>query len=345
MTPLSPDQDLKFDYRPYRRRFKKPLQTAHGEWSHREGVIIRVEAADGRVGYGEIAPVPWFCAKLSEADAPPLAELLRLDSLKPYIKPRLLKELEAPTLRWALECALTLLVDPTLPGVRVPIAGLLPAGEEAVATLSRQMASGRRAYKWKIGVLPCVDEIKLANQLMAKLPKGVRLRFDANGGLSDDDYTAWLSWCTAHRQVVDYIEQPLQVGREREMFDRADGLGVNVALDESVVGVETLKDVARRFPQATLVVKPSLLGSRGEFLRWRTGHQRQRVVYSTAFETAIGLKAVWELAALDWPPLAPAGLDVSSAMEEDGLCPMRIGWELCNADWSNGIEQEVWERL
>ncbi|WP_269541901.1 o-succinylbenzoate synthase [Cerasicoccus fimbriatus] len=346
MTPLSPDQHLQFEYRGYRRRFRKALKTAHGEWPEREGVVIRLSMENGRTGYGEIAPIPWFSPELARQLAnQPLPEALGLDRIGKVVQPTIIKEVAEPTVRWAFECAVTQLVDPTLPGVRVPIAGLLPAGEAAVGTLSRQLASGRRAYKWKIGVLPCADELALANQLMASLPRGVRLRFDANCGLGDDDYAAWLSWCTAHRHVVDYIEQPLPVGREQEMFDRAKGMDVPIALDESIAGVESLIRLAGQFPQAVLIVKPSLLGSRGEYLRWRTGHPRNRVVYSTGFETAIGLKAVWELAALDWPPLAPAGLDASSALEEDGLCPLRIGWELCNADWPNGLEHEVWDKL
>ncbi|WP_309399335.1 o-succinylbenzoate synthase [Cerasicoccus maritimus] len=346
MTPLSHNQELQLDYRLYRRRFRKPLVTAYGEWVEREGVVIRLQTSDGRVGYGEVAPIPWFDPNgkgLLEGST--LVEQLGLNEFGSTIQPTCLRQIKLPTLHWGMECAITQLVDPTLPGVRVPVAGLLPAGEDALETLSQQLALGRRAYKWKIGVLPCKQEIELANQLVPKLPKGVRLRLDANGSLTDDDYKAWLSWCMAHREVVDYLEQPLAVGREQEMMDRADGMDVPIALDESVVGVESLIEVARHCPDAVLIVKPSLLGSRAQYLRWRTGHPRQRVVYSTSFETVIGLKAVWELAALDWPPLAPAGLDASSALEDDGLCPMRIGWELSNADWPNGLEHEVWEHL
>ncbi|GHB92410.1 hypothetical protein GCM10007047_04400 [Cerasicoccus arenae] len=173
----------------------------------------------------------------------------------------------------------------------------------------------------------------------------MRLRLDANGGLTKADYAAWLTWCQERRDVIDYLEQPLPIGEEAAMFALAEGTGVPIALDESIARVDMVILLAKRFPTAVLIIKPSLLGSRSAYLRWRSANYQHRVVYSTSFETAIGLKAVWELAALDWPPLSPAGLDAASIMEDDGLCPMRIGWEICHTDWPQSVDEEVWKRL
>ena len=55
--------------KPYRRAFRQPLRTAHGEWATREGFLVRVEQ-EGRVGYGEVAPLPEFGSEtLAEATA------------------------------------------------------------------------------------------------------------------------------------------------------------------------------------------------------------------------------------------------------------------------------------
>ena len=56
----------KFQFRPYRRRFKPPLQTNHGIWDVREGIILRLSDEIGRVGYGEIAPISWFGSETIE---------------------------------------------------------------------------------------------------------------------------------------------------------------------------------------------------------------------------------------------------------------------------------------
>ncbi len=50
----------RFEFRPYRRPFKRPLSTSHGIWDVREGIILRLTDETGQVGWGEIAPIPWF---------------------------------------------------------------------------------------------------------------------------------------------------------------------------------------------------------------------------------------------------------------------------------------------
>ncbi len=50
----------RFQFRPYQRRFRQPLKTSHGNWEVREGIILRLTDDAGRVGWGEIAPLPWF---------------------------------------------------------------------------------------------------------------------------------------------------------------------------------------------------------------------------------------------------------------------------------------------
>ena len=49
-----------FEFCPYRRPFKRPLSTSHGIWDVREGIILRLTHETGQVGWGEIAPIPWF---------------------------------------------------------------------------------------------------------------------------------------------------------------------------------------------------------------------------------------------------------------------------------------------
>lgn len=53
-------QFVQFEFRPYARPFYRPLQTNHGEWTVREGILIRLMDKSGRVAWGEIAPIPWF---------------------------------------------------------------------------------------------------------------------------------------------------------------------------------------------------------------------------------------------------------------------------------------------
>ncbi|HEY9658068.1 MAG TPA: hypothetical protein V6C65_06425, partial [Allocoleopsis sp.] len=49
-----------FQFKLYHRPFKQPLMTHHGVWAVREGIILRLSDASGRVGWGEIAPIAAF---------------------------------------------------------------------------------------------------------------------------------------------------------------------------------------------------------------------------------------------------------------------------------------------
>ncbi|MBD0269728.1 MAG: o-succinylbenzoate synthase, partial [Cyanobacteria bacterium Co-bin8] len=55
------------EYRPYERPFCQPLKTAHGLWSVRQGILLRLTDSTGRVGYGEVAPIPWFGSETTAA--------------------------------------------------------------------------------------------------------------------------------------------------------------------------------------------------------------------------------------------------------------------------------------
>ncbi len=56
----------RFEFRAYRRPFKRPLSTHHGVWDVREGIILCLRDETGRVGWGEIAPIPWFGSETIE---------------------------------------------------------------------------------------------------------------------------------------------------------------------------------------------------------------------------------------------------------------------------------------
>ncbi|MEG4984296.1 o-succinylbenzoate synthase [Microcoleus sp. BR0-C5] len=49
-----------FQFRTYQRKFKRPLQTSHGIWDIREGIILRIVDENNQIGWGEIAPLSWF---------------------------------------------------------------------------------------------------------------------------------------------------------------------------------------------------------------------------------------------------------------------------------------------
>ncbi|HKK18244.1 MAG TPA: hypothetical protein VJ952_06135, partial [Opitutales bacterium] len=110
---------MKAAYRPYRREFRQPLRTAHGEWKAREGFILRIEAG-ATVAYGEIAPLPEFGTETSER----AADFLEQWASDPIIAPSGL-----PCCTFALTAAMRQLKGPAGAEMRnYAVAGLLPAG-------------------------------------------------------------------------------------------------------------------------------------------------------------------------------------------------------------------------
>ena len=59
-----------FQFRRYRLPLRAPVRTAHGVWTEREGVVVRLENIVGAVGFGEAAVIPWFGTEtVDEAEA------------------------------------------------------------------------------------------------------------------------------------------------------------------------------------------------------------------------------------------------------------------------------------
>ena len=57
---------MRLEFRSYQRPFARVLSTSHGNWEVREGIILRLTDENGRIGWGEIAPIPWFGSETLE---------------------------------------------------------------------------------------------------------------------------------------------------------------------------------------------------------------------------------------------------------------------------------------
>lgn len=344
---------LRLDYRAYRRKFARPQATGHGVWAVREGVIVRLRDADGRMGLGEAAPIPAFTGETAARD------LAWLRHAPERMTPTQLRRVpdRLACLRWALTCAQAMLTGQLLPLARIktfPVAALLPAGRAALAALEQRTAQGYRVFKWKIGIGPAVEEFSLLEQLLAALPAHGRLRLDANGALSRHE---WLAWCAELKALsptaytLEFFEQPLPpvTGPQhwREQTRAAAAAPVPVALDEGVAGwLRLRRAVAAKWP-GPLVVKPSLLGHADDFRRWRA-QTRADLVYSSAFETSVGVQAALCLAAGN--PRAgrrALGFGTLDAFGDDGLqLPVHApGPNLALKKLSSADFVGIWNRL
>lgn len=328
--------DCNISFRRYQRSFVKPLRTAHGKWSVREGFIVRFERGS-TFFYGEIAPIPEFGTETIEAAETFLQSLVRdVEFLENTA------ELDGlPCCAFGISSACS---DKPLTQKRdYAVAALLPAGRSAVNIAKAKSEQGYKTFKWKVGVEPIAEEQAIFLELLKQLPSGTRLRLDANGGLSVESLESWLALLQEHRQQIEYLEQPLAVGQESLMADYADSFHVPIALDESLNSTEGKRWLVAGAWQGPLVVKPALMGDRDRLIE-RLRPVAGKVVLSSVFETAIGLENALHIAD-QLPELKRAiGFGTLDAFA-DGLTPLSPGPVIAAADRGRLNFAYIWKAL
>ena len=288
----------RLERRPFRFRLSRAMVTAHGALTERRGWLLRLQSPEGRIGWGEAAPL----------------EAAALTSLA-WSRAWAALEVEGHTNRERLEALLPALPPPLAFAVgaalaevegRVGAAGggwrsapesawLLPAGDPVPALLALPprpagAAAGPFTVKWKVAVQPSDQELVWLEHLLALLPPQARLRLDANGGWSRRVAFAWAERLAAEERL-EWLEQPLPPEDLPGLEQLA--RGVPVALDESLRADPSL---AQRWP-GWQVRRPAVEGDPRPLLAELEAGRPWRMV-STALETGIGRRWVHHLAAL-----------------------------------------------
>lgn len=328
--------ELRFEHRAYRRTFRRPLVTAHGEWAVREGFILRYEQS-GVVGYAEVAPLPEFGTETVEAAGAMLARLTA--------EPGLAIPESHPCCAFAR--SMMALGDKAVAGggglADRPVAALLPAGERALLAAAQMLASGYTTLKWKIGVQEVETELAILRDLLAQMPGGVRLRIDANGGLTQGDLARWLGVLAEQPGKIEFLEQPLPPGREALMAEMSVAAGVPIALDESLngpLGARWLRPGAWAGP---LVIKPLLMGPAPQLVA-SLKPVADQLVLSSVFETAVGVQNVLSLAAHWSESLYALGFDTREAFD-DSWSVAGGGPRLLSAPITQAGLEQIWNEL
>jgi O-succinylbenzoate synthase len=283
-----------FTFSCYQKRFKRPLQTTHGIWKVRRGIIVHLEDEDGRTGQGEIAPLEWFGSEnMTHA-------LTFCQQLKGTIDQEQIHSIghDLPATRFAFESALKMLErNFKVPGVghdyNLSFSYLLPAGPSAWSCLREGLAHDHHCFKWKMGVFTLQEELAIAKQLLAELPPTAKLRLDPNGALTLKDTKQWLKFLDRYEQI-DFFEQPLPPAELATMVKLQDDYRTPLALDESVSTLIRLQYCLDEGWRGVFVLKPAIAGSPQRLKSLYNRHQLD-VVFSSVFETEVGRSAILRL--------------------------------------------------
>ena len=305
----------RFASKSYRRPLRAALRTAHGMWTEREGIIIRLEDDAGRVGFGEIAPIPWFgtetiaeaeeiCRKFGATVADETLDAVseRFGCVR-FALAQARAEIEIPSREGcptgrgvspagAASTPPVASRHPSQEGIlvaRLPIAALLPAGRDALKILPAKLEGGFLAFKWKVGVGAVDDELAIFNDLLARLPAYAKLRLDANGSWDRRQAAKWLERCA--ERPVEFIEQPVAPADEAALLGLAADFPVTLALDESITGLAAARRWQGQGWPGVFVIKPALAGPLAELAAW-VAATKADLVLSSAIETTLGRSAI-----------------------------------------------------
>jgi L-Ala-D/L-Glu epimerase len=272
---------------------KQPFVTSGGVVSARELLLLRLEARDGMVGYGEAAPFePYDGVPLERAAAaltggggrrPPQAraaeEIARLDlharqEERPLAEPR----------KDALPVNMTLAAGPP----------------EEIAERAREgLRQGYACFKLKVGLPDDAERVAAVRAAVGPWPA---LRVDANGAWDVD--TAVQAIRGIEDYDLEFVEQPCRTFRE--LAEVRQRVSTPIAADESV---GTLRELRRAVElEACDVVNVKLAGAGGfkparELLREARSNGLDAFLSST-LDGPWGIAAALQLAAAEELTLA-----------------------------------------
>jgi L-Ala-D/L-Glu epimerase len=272
---------------------KEPFVTSGGVVSARELLLLRLEARDGTVGFGEAAPFePYDGVPLERAAAaltggggrrPPQAraaeEIARLDlharqEERPLAEPK----------RDALPVNMTLGAGPP----------------EEVAKRAREgLSAGYACFKLKVGLPDDAERVAAVREAVGPWPA---LRVDANGAWSVDEAVRAIRGIEEYD--LEFVEQPCPT--LRELAEVRQRVSTPIAADESVGSLRELRRAVEL--EACDVVNVKLAGTGGfkparELLREARSNGLDAFLSST-LDGPWGIAAALQLAAAEELTLA-----------------------------------------
>jgi o-succinylbenzoate synthase len=325
----------------------------------RQGWLIALEDASGRVGLGEATPLapfgtetPEICeaalvAMLADLLARPersLVEARRLVARRARSAPcaaagvesalcdRAARERGRSLAAWLCEEAGLASAPAQSIRVQTLIGGETP---EAVAEAAgRARRDGFGTFKLKLAVSPSRPDLGVDRERVSALRASVgpvaRIRLDANEAWSLPEAEA--AFRSLEPFAIDYIEQPVRRDDLKALAALSrlgEELGLGVAADEALLG-DGLEACLEHRAARILVVKPAALGGLGPAagLARRASREGLRVVWSTLLDGAVGRTAAVHLAAALGPVDETHGLATGAWLTRDLLssASARGGW-------------------
>ncbi|SJL83434.1 o-succinylbenzoate synthase [Vibrio palustris] len=322
-------------------RYTLPMDSGvvlrNNKLTHRVGYVVEL-SEQGRVGYGEIAPLPGFSPESVEE-----AGALAKEMMGDWVEYRCFNYEHAfASVACGLSMAEMELTQQLPQRGNYNTAPLCKGDPDALWPILGNMV-GEKIAKVKVGRHEPIRDGMMVSLLLESIPN-LKLRLDANRAWSReqaDKFISYLPQSMRHRIV--FIEEPCHKPSDSLSFSLDSG--VFIAWDE------TLQDAAQqpnfRVADLTggraLIIKPMVLGSLGycQNLIEQANAMNMQVVVSSSIESSLGLTQLARWAALVAPTATP-GLDTVDLFQEQLITP----WPECSLP-VKGIEELelLWEQI
>jgi len=314
-------------------RLLKPLRTAHGSIPSRSTWLLRLEDADGRVGWGEAAPLASAGTegRLACGRALEVARQILLDGVLDgheagAWEPALLGALPGtPAVRYAVDLALW---DLAARRAEVPLAALLSADSSIRVPVSALVSDapsaaaaarvGFGSLKVKVAVHSVEEDRERLESIRAAAP-GLAIRLDANAGWANSAEAA-AALDRLGCEGVTEVEQPVPVFDAVGMKWLRRRVPPRIAADESVSDEAAGLRIVADDSADLLVLKPVRLGGLGPCLRLAAAARDAAldVFTTTMLEGAVGRAGTLHLAAALHREGGPVhGLATGALLAED----------------------------
>lgn len=316
------------DATPFAIPFRAPLLVSGRSVGAYTGVLVRVRDTDGRRGCGEVALAAQMqSGAISRAADTARARLRRAGESTLTALVAALGEPEGEPLRAGFEAALydlaariegkplAALLGPVRRH-RVPVNALLDRTDpaEAAERARALVAHGYGCIKLKLTPAELDGDTARLAAIRAAVGQTVALRLDANAGWTVPQAIRTLPRLGA--LGVEYVEQPVP-DIEGLAAVRA-AVGVALAADESVSGVDAVDRIGRLGAAEIVVIKPGRLGL-GASTAIAAAARRHglEVVVTSVLDTSVGIATALHFACTLSGAMRPCGLATGELLATD----------------------------
>lgn len=267
------------DWQDYQLPLRHPWLTSQGTLTRRHGRLLRLLDTDGRIGWGDAAPLPEF--GIDEAAATAFAEECAYLDLSA-------QRSDQPLNAW-------LSGRPAQQSIAVN-ANLGALSDKSPAQARQAIAQGYRILKFKVGTAPLLDEINALKQLGAGLSAGIRLRLDANRAWSTQEARNFIESC--QNLPIEGLEEPLLTPGSAALDTLQVLADFPLAIDESIELLAE-KSFFQHPPVRRLILKPARHGGMLASIEiaLRASMAGIECIVTSALESACGTLACAHLAA------------------------------------------------